>query len=179
MTRRKAQSTTIPSQSQKLVPRQPWHRWTDEELNLLAYCRTRHWSYDRILRKHFPLFTESSLWGLIAVSLPRSVHTVRRFSLVQSPHPALPLETKILHVPILYRKQTIDLILPLSQKPTSEFINLLPQGVRKTTKRQYLSMGQTGTIFGQTDIEAFRKARHNILSIAFAFPASSGHIKTT
>lgn len=63
MTRHKAQSTTILSQSQKLVPRQPWHRWTDEELNLLAYCRTRHWSYARIQRKHFPLLTESSLWG--------------------------------------------------------------------------------------------------------------------
>lgn len=63
MTRRKTHSTTILPQSQKLVPRQPWHRWTDEELNLLAYCRTRHWSYDRIQRKHFPLFAESSLRG--------------------------------------------------------------------------------------------------------------------
>ncbi|KAL3490924.1 hypothetical protein BJX62DRAFT_206267 [Aspergillus germanicus] len=63
MTRRKAQSTTILSQSQRLLPRQPWHRWTDEELNLLAYYRTRHWSYARIQRKHFPSFTQSSLWG--------------------------------------------------------------------------------------------------------------------
>lgn len=63
MRRRKAQSTRILSQSQKLVPRQPWHRWTDEELDLLVHCRTRHWSYARIQRKHFPLFTEKSLLG--------------------------------------------------------------------------------------------------------------------
>lgn len=58
---RKAKTTPI--LSQKLVPRQPWHRWTDEELNLLVHCRTRHWSYARIQRKHFPLFTKKSLLG--------------------------------------------------------------------------------------------------------------------
>lgn len=65
MARQKTQSTNrIQLQSQKLFPRQPWHRWTDEELNLLAYYRNRrHWSYARIQRKHFPSFTQSSLWG--------------------------------------------------------------------------------------------------------------------
>jgi hypothetical protein len=62
MTRRKTRPAT-PYHSQKLVPRQPWHRWTDEELNLLTHCRKRHWSYARIQRKHFPLFTENSLKG--------------------------------------------------------------------------------------------------------------------
>lgn len=74
MARPKAQSTTSSSQSllnpngvkplsKKLFSRQPWHRWTDEELNLLAYYRTRHWSYARIQRKHFPSFTQKSLLG--------------------------------------------------------------------------------------------------------------------
>lgn len=63
MGRQKARSTTNPSPLQRLVARQPWHRWTDEELNLLAYYRIRHWSYARIQRKHFPSFTEKSLLG--------------------------------------------------------------------------------------------------------------------
>ena len=65
-------------------------------------------------------------WGLIAVSLLRSVHTVRRLSLVRSLPPALPLETKILYALILYRQETTDPILPLSRKAISEFTNLLP-----------------------------------------------------
>lgn len=87
MARRKAQSTTSSSQSsltpngvkplsKKLFSRQPWHRWTDEELNLLAYYRTRHWSYARIQRKHFPSFTQKSLLGAYS-RIPRKERAYR------------------------------------------------------------------------------------------------------
>lgn len=45
-------------------PKPQYHRWTDEEINLIAYCRIRKWSYARIRRKHFPSFTKTSLVGM-------------------------------------------------------------------------------------------------------------------
>lgn len=41
--------------------RQRYHRWTDEELNFLAYGRARRWSYARIQRTHFPSYTTKSI----------------------------------------------------------------------------------------------------------------------
>ncbi|OJD10622.1 hypothetical protein AJ78_08417 [Emergomyces pasteurianus Ep9510] len=41
--------------------RQRYHRWTDEELNFLAYGRARGWSYARIQRTNFPSYTTKSL----------------------------------------------------------------------------------------------------------------------
>lgn len=45
-------------------PKPQYHRWTDEEINLIAHCRIRKWSYARIRRKHFPSFTKTSLVGM-------------------------------------------------------------------------------------------------------------------
>lgn len=44
-----------------LAPRQFRHSWTNEELNLLAYHRAHHWTFDRIRKTHFPSLTKKSL----------------------------------------------------------------------------------------------------------------------
>jgi hypothetical protein len=54
---------TIKARRRMARPKPQYHRWTDEEINLIAYCRARKWSYARIQRKHFPSFTRTSLIG--------------------------------------------------------------------------------------------------------------------
>jgi hypothetical protein len=54
---------TIKARRRMTRPKPQYHRWTDEEINLIAYCRARKWSYARIQRKHFPSFTRTSLIG--------------------------------------------------------------------------------------------------------------------
>ncbi|KKZ65716.1 hypothetical protein EMCG_08482 [[Emmonsia] crescens] len=51
-------------QSNKItVTRQRSHRWTDEELNLLAFGRASHWPYALIQKTYFPTYTVKSISG--------------------------------------------------------------------------------------------------------------------
>jgi hypothetical protein len=45
-----------------LAPRLVRHYWTDDEFNLLARCRARHWTFDRIQKTHFPSLTKRAVF---------------------------------------------------------------------------------------------------------------------
>lgn len=44
-----------------LAPRLVRHSWTNDELNLIAYRRSHHWTFHRIRKTHFPSQTERSV----------------------------------------------------------------------------------------------------------------------
>ncbi|KAK2730927.1 hypothetical protein FQN57_003788, partial [Myotisia sp. PD_48] len=58
---RRPKQPPVPLPRRETSSRQHYHKWTDEELNLLIYGRARGWSYAQIQRTHFPSYTIRSL----------------------------------------------------------------------------------------------------------------------